>query len=110
MKKNGVTIDCTKCQLVGREESASFDVVVPIRDDETCSAGLARLHCTVSERAHLVELTEWRCGATSEGQAGDDRHRRLTGALGFVQEHRLCGNGRLCPKEVVRTVKQNARD
>lgn len=108
MNKNGVTIDCANCRFVESQDSARFDVVVPIVENSTDVAGLARLHCTVSEQSHTIQLAEWQATGVRVGKVDEEIQRRLSGPLGFVADQRLCGNGKLCPSEVVHVVEKVA--
>ena len=104
MKKYGVVVGCSNCRYVSAGESGSFDVLVPIGDSETGLAGTARLHCKVSRRSHSVELSDWCDQGQHALQPPDDLGRRLSKALGFVAQQRICGNRAICPAEVVKLV------
>jgi hypothetical protein len=106
MKKHGVTIDCASCRFIASQNRGSFDVIVPVADEGAGLAGHARLHCRVSPQTHVVELAEWHCPEAPVITAGSDLDRRLSGALAFVAEKRLCGNRSLCPTQVVDVVEK----
>lgn len=106
MKKHGLTIDCAHCQFIHTQQQDSFDVVVPVADEQAGLSGSAKLHCRVSADVHSVELTGWYCAEVPVIPAGGELDRRLTAALDFVAEKRVCGNRHLCPKEVVEVVEK----
>jgi len=106
IKRHNLAIDCSQCQFRSASGGGSFDVVVPVSDTETGTAGPAKLHCSVTLELHAVELTEWRDEQGQIIEPPDELRHRLSEALGFVAERRICGNHRLCPTEVVRVVEQ----
>jgi hypothetical protein len=104
IKKQGIFIDCKHCRCTACH-GGSFDVSVPVRDRETGIHATAKLRCSVSPARHQVELVEW----TAAGAGGANRsmktHPRLKAALGFVADHRICGNRHICSLEVIRIVE-----
>jgi len=108
IKRDDVGIDCSQCEFASSEGGGSFDVTVPVRDASTGLAGLAELHCKVTPELHAVEMTKWRDEQSQIIEPPDELRHRLTKALGFVAERRLCGNQHLCPTEVVRVVEEAA--
>ena len=104
MKKYGVVVGCSNCRYVSAGGPDSFDVLVPISDSETGLAGTARLHCKVSRRSHSVALSDWCDHGQHALQPSEDLRQRLSKALSFVAQHRICGNRAICPAEVVKLV------
>jgi hypothetical protein len=97
------------CKLPIHQKSGRdhFDVAVPVVDDETEIQGLARLHCRVSPQAHSADLADWSSNDVPVIPAGGELGRRLSSALDYVAEKRLCGNRSLCPRAVVSGVENN---
>jgi hypothetical protein len=106
MKKHGITIDCAGCQFIGSHERGSFDVVVPVADENSGLGGRVRLSCRASSQTHVVKLAAWQDQKTPVVAPGSDLDRRLTKALAFVADKRLCGNRSLCPSQVVDLVEK----
>ncbi|MGD8620163.1 MAG: hypothetical protein PVH54_13375 [Gammaproteobacteria bacterium] len=102
LKKQGVILDCEQCKCASCK-GGSFEVTVPVCDTETGIHAAARLHCTVCPAYHEVELVEWHA-AGSTGPPGKVLPR-IAAALGFVADHRICGNRHICPQEVIRIVE-----
>ena len=59
LKKHGVIVDCKHCKYASSNGYDDFDVIVPVSDSEAVIAGTAKLHCTVTNERHQVEMTEW---------------------------------------------------
>ncbi len=104
IKSQGIFIDCKHCQCTACR-GGSFDVTVPVCDRETGIHATAKLRCSVSPARHRVELVDW----TDAGADGTNRsmktHPRIKAALGFVADHRLCGNRHICSLDVIRIVE-----
>ena len=109
MKKHGIAIDCANCQFIASHSTGDFAVSVPVTDEASELAGQATLHCRVSSQAHDVELAKLHFPEASMAATDRELDRRLTGALEFVAEKRLCGNRSLCPTEVVELVEKATR-
>ena len=109
MKKHGIAIDCANCQFIASQSKGSFDVIVPVADEASELAGQATLHCRVSSQTHIVELAKLHCPMAPMIEKGSELDRRLTDALEFVAEKRLCGSRSLCPTEVVELVEKTNR-
>jgi len=107
LKKHGIRVDCEHCTCVSSDDHGVFDVTVPVSDSETDMAGSAKLHCTVSPEHHTVALTEWQDADHHTVQPSENLQQRISAALTFVADCRLCGN-RICPSEVIRVVEGNS--
>ncbi len=107
LKKHGVIVDCGQWVCTSCDDNGCFDVAVPVTDSETDIAGSAKLHCTVSSKRHSVELTQWQDVNNRPIRPLADRHKRVDAALAFFADHRICGNRKICPVEVVRVVEKN---
>lgn len=109
LTKHGVTVRCEQCRFVASDQRGGFDVAVPIGASDCGVAGTARLHCIVAPEGHQVALVEWHDADRRPVEASDEVRQRLTAALGFVAEQRICGNRRVCPAEIVRIVEEHTR-
>lgn len=109
LKKYGVVVGCEDCECVSDDKTGGFEVTVPVRDIETDFEGIARLGCSVSPKNHKVELKEWIDPSGRLSRPTKKAGKRLLSALGFVEEHRVCGNQAICPSEVVRIVEKQSR-
>lgn len=110
LKKYGVVVGCERCKCVSDDRQGCFEVTVPLSDIETDIEGVARLRCSVFPEHHKVELEEWIDPSGQPLRISKKMGKRVLSALGFVGEHRVCGNKTICPSEVVRIVqKQNWR-
>ena len=78
---------------------------MPLEDIDTGVAGIARLHCVISLNDHRVELTDWQDVDAQPIKAPEAMKQRLEQALAFIEEHRVCGNTKLCPADVIRIVQ-----
>lgn len=107
LKKQGINVDCVNCICASSDGCGSFDVTVPLSDSETGISGTARLHCTVSSARHQVELAGWyEAGFRSISPSGK-MQPRISAALAFVAERRICGNRHVCPSEVIQVVENH---
>ena len=109
LKKHGIVVDCEHCSCSSHDDSGGFEVTVPISDSETGIVATARLHCQVSPEQHDVSLTGWLDEAPDVETRSESMRQRISAALAFVAEHRICGNPNICPSEVVRIVEQQLR-
>ena len=109
LKRHGVGIDCGRCRCASSDGCGGFDVVVPVSDSEADVAGTATLHCSVSPERHQVELGEWHDADLRPVRPSAETEQRILAALGHVAEHRVCGNRKICPAEVVRIVDEHGR-
>lgn len=106
LKKHGILVGCENCSCSSSDGSGGFEVIVPIRDSETGIKGTAKLYCRVSPDRHQVSLRAWH-GASLDAEAPSATMRqRLSAALAFVADQRVCGNRRICPPAVVRIVEE----
>jgi hypothetical protein len=103
----GIQIACEHCQCARSDGHGGFEVTVPLSDGETGGVGTATLHCRVVAAHHRVELRDWRDGGQRPVAVDTSARRRLAAALGFVAEHRICGNRHICPADVVRIVAEH---
>lgn len=108
LKKYGVIVGCEKCKCIADDSQGSFEVTVPLSDIETDIEGAARLRCSVSPEHHKVELEEWIDPSGRPLKPSIKMGKRLLSALGFVEDHRVCGNQAICPSEVVRIVEKHS--
>lgn len=109
LKKQGILIDCKNCKFASSDGCGSFEVIVPLGDSETGFVGTAKLHCTVSSARHQVEFEDWHDPVLRATRPSVKIQPRLSAALTFVAEHRLCGKCNICPSEVTRIVDEHAR-
>lgn len=110
LKKDGCIVKCEHCKCVSSDGCGSFDVKVPISADKEGISGTARLHCVASPEHHRVELTDWEDAEHHSAIPPEKVRQRLSSALSFVAEHRICGNQQICPLEIIQIVeKQNDR-
>ena len=107
LKKQGIAIDCMNCHCAASDGCGGFDVAVPLTDGEIGTSGTAILHCTVTPACHHVELQEWNDTGFHSISPSAELRPRISAALDFVAEHRLCGNRRICPSEVIRIVEEH---
>jgi hypothetical protein len=108
LKKHGVIVDCEHCICTSTDDHGGLDVSVPVSDRETGIAGPAKLHCTVSPEYHTVELIEWQDADDHPIQPSENLQERVSAALSFVADRRVCGNRNICPSEVIRFVEENS--
>ncbi len=107
MKKNGVTVDCKRCVYDASEGQGIFDITVPIIDSESGVSGPARLRCSVAAEGHTVDLLEWRESDQTETQSAAGLRQRVSAALDFLAERRICGNRNICPSKVIGIVEES---
>ncbi len=108
MKKNGITVDCKRCEYLSSGQGGEFVVTVPISDSESGASGAARLRCSVSHQAHAVELLDWNGLNPSMTRSPDNLRQRVASTLGFIEQNRFCGNRNICPREVSRIVERSS--
>ena len=106
LKKYGVVVDCGRCEYASSNSSGAFEVMVPLSDVATGTEGKATLRCFVSSERHEVELKEWNDSRTQPVCFSPEVQRRLSAALDHVAKHRICGNRKICPTEVVQIVEK----
>ena len=106
-KKHGVIVDCKHCKYASSNGYDDFDVIVPVSDSEAGIAGTAKLHCTVTNECHQVEMTEWQNANCHPIEPSDNLQQRISATLSFIADHRVCGNRNICPSEVIRIVDEN---
>ena len=109
LKKHGIVVACEDCNYTSSNSRGSFDISVPMIDSETGISGPARLRCVVSTQSHAVELLEWRDTDVRCNQSTGDIQQRVTAALSFVAERKVCGKRKICPSEVIRIVEANEK-
>lgn len=105
LSKYGVKVSCEDCRCVFHDGSSTFDVTVPVTVGERGVSGTARLHCIVSAEHHEVELVQLLDAELRDIQPSPEVREQVSAALDFVAEHRICGNSRICPPDVVRIVE-----
>ena len=96
-----ITVDCAHCRYASSDERGSFDVEVPVRDAQNRIEGTARLRCTLSQAAHLIELRALRDDGGRPIDTPEQTRARLDAALDRIARHRVCGNRHICPAEIV---------
>ncbi|MES9937279.1 MAG: hypothetical protein ABW153_12605 [Sedimenticola sp.] len=106
LKRNGIIVKCENCCCILNDGIGAFDVAVPIRDEQTDTAGEAVLHCAMSHDQHVVVLKDWKNSEDHSSSPPRNIQTRLSEALEFVSENRICGNQKLCPAEVVRIAEK----
>ncbi len=106
LKNTGVTVLCDSCEYLSDNGHGGFDVTVPINDVETGISGAARLHCTISDKHHRVELTEWSPADHCSGRSTESFLSRVTEVLSLIADQRICGNRNICPSEVTRIIEE----
>lgn len=110
LKKCGVVVGCERCEIASSNGRGSFEVMVPLSDIATGIKGTAKLLCSVTSEHHEVELKEWNDSGTHPILPSSEIQQRLGAALAHVANHRICGNRKICPSEVVQIVeKQSCR-
>ncbi|MCU7918253.1 MAG: hypothetical protein KZQ95_07820 [Candidatus Thiodiazotropha sp. (ex Epidulcina cf. delphinae)] len=107
IKKDGCIVKCEHCQCVSNNGRGGFDVQVPICADDNGIAGTARLHCAISAERHRVELVNWKDTDDHTVTPPKEIQKRLATALDFVADHRVCGNQKICPAEVIEIVEKH---
>ena len=105
LKKSGISIDCAHCECINNADNGGFDVQVPLSDDDSGIAGTARLHCEISPQHHQVEIIDWQDADSKPIDASAVLKQRLDIMLEFIEEHRVCGNSKVCPDEVIHSVQ-----
>lgn len=110
LRKHGVVVTCEQCRFVAEDRHGGFEVVVPLHDDASGTAGSATLQCRVERDRHAVELAHWVDATGQPAQMPDDSATRARAALAYVAERRVCGNRRLCPPQVVDVVARHSDD
>jgi hypothetical protein len=108
LQKFGVKISCEGCHYVAVDREGGFEVTVPVGTADAECVGTARLRCLVTPQSHEIELVAWEGTASMPAEAMESVRRRLSDALHFVAERRICGNHHICPAEVIRIVKEHA--
>ena len=109
LKKQGILFDCVNCKYASSDGCGGFDVTVPLSDSETGISGTAKLHCTISPACHQVELVDWHDVGFHTIRPSRNIQPRISTALAFVAEHRICGNRHICPSEIIRVVEEYCR-
>ncbi len=106
LKSAGIIVNCESCKYLSASDQGGFDVTVAINDVETGIAGLARLHCTTTDKHHSVELTEWNPVDNYSKRPTENFLKRVGVILDFFANQRICGNRKICPSEVIRIVEE----
>ena len=109
IKKDGCIVKCEHCQCVSHDGHGGFDVQVPICADDNDITGTARLHCAVSAEHHRVELVDWKGADNQPVTPPKEIQQRLSAALEFVADHRVCGNQKICPSAVIEIVEKHGK-
>jgi hypothetical protein len=109
LKKQGIRVDCMNCKCASSDGCGGFIVTVPLSDSETGITGTAKLHCTISPACHQVEFVDWHDAGFHTIRPSRKIQSRISAALTFVAEHRICGNRHICPSELVRVVEELGR-
>ena len=109
VKKCGVELSCESCKYLRDSRDGGFEIDVPVSMGEGGLSGMARLHCVVSNERHRVELVELLDAESRTVHPSSEDLAQVSVALDFVGQHRICGNQRICPPEVVRVVKARGR-
>lgn len=104
LKKHGMELHCNECKLRICDDSGNFDISVPLHDAESNLRGTAELSCHVSAENHRVELKQWVDNQEHPIEPATGDWQRVTKALEFVAEQRICGNRKVCPVDVVELV------
>ena len=107
LNKLGIVVECKQCICTSSNDRGAFDVIVPMLDSETGISGPAKLHCTVSTEQHTVELLDWQDVNLDPAPSSGNLQQRVSDALTFVAEQRVCGNRKICPSEVIEIVEEN---
>lgn len=105
LRKCGVELFCEGCQYVRGDQDGGFEITVPVAVGEGGPTGTARLHCVVSGERHRVELIELLGAESRAVHPSPGELEQMSAVLDFVGRHRVCGNQRICPPDVVRVVK-----
>lgn len=105
LTKEKVRLDCENCRYCGEWGSNSFELEVPVEDGITGLKGQARIACEVAAGGHRITLIHFHDLAGNEQPLDTEQRRRLDSLLQLVAEKELCGNERLCPKQVVDRVQ-----
>lgn len=106
LKKFDVVVTCENCRWRRTDDTAHFEVEVPIADLQSDIQGIARLRCGIEPGRHTVELLSWRDATDRPLLPSGDTADRARAALDYVGEKRICGNRRICPPEVVQAVSR----
>ena len=106
LENKGVKISCESCSYVALDDKGGFAVSVPLSIADAEVSGTAKLHCVLGPGSHKVELVEWAAEGHLPGEALEEVRQRVSRALGFIAERRICGNRHICPAEVIRVVKK----
>jgi len=106
LKKNGLVIECESCRCISEIGDHAFEISVPMMDSHSDLAGVARLQCKISPESHTVLFKDWLDADAQDVPLSAELEQRLSGALNFVAEHKVCGNLKICPTEVNRIVKK----
>ncbi|MDJ0741448.1 MAG: hypothetical protein QNJ91_17185 [Gammaproteobacteria bacterium] len=110
LSKHGVVVTCEHCRFVAEDRHGGFEVIVPLHDTRSGTAGSATLQCRVERERHAVELARWVDAAGRPARVPDDAATRARAALAYVAERRVCGNRGLCPPQVVDVVARHSGD
>ena len=106
LKKSDIEVQCAHCEYLSSDKIGSFDITVPITDLTTGTCQLATLQCAVSTEEHRLKLLDWNLESDNTTRVSDDFQRRMSAVLAFIAEHKICGNRKLCPAEVVEIVQR----
>ena len=106
LQKHDVMVDCDHCEFASSNVSGSFEITVPLEDLTTGTRSTAVLSCEVSANAHEIRFQGWKDKPDSSRMASDDLADRISSALDFVAQRRICGNAKICPSEVVAAVQR----
>lgn len=109
VKKCGVELFCESCEYLRDSQDGGFEIDVPVSMGDGGLSGMARLHCVVSSERHCVELIELLDAESRTVHPSSEDLEQVSAALDFVGQHRICGNQRICPPDVVRIVKAQSR-
>ena len=109
LKKQGIIVDCEHCIYNTNDGRSCFDITVPISDIETGTSGQAALRCTVTAERHNIQLIKWQDTDDHLIEATENLKHRISSALNYVSDHRICGNRNICPSEVIRIVEEYTR-
>ena len=109
VRKCGVELFCESCKYLRESQDGGFEIDVPVSMGEGELSGMARLHCVVSRERHRVELIELLDAESRAIHPAPEELEQVSAVLDFVGQHRICGNQRICPPDVVRVVKARGR-
>jgi hypothetical protein len=104
LSKQGISIDCDHCKLSKTHNNNDFEVLVPVIDEYENRSGLAALECIITPNKHQINLVQLTDPDGKEIRVSPKTRERLQVTLNVIGKKKVCGNKKICPKEVINIV------